>query len=657
MPSDNYNAADTGAQITSVNVSARNASDDTDTSEDDENNNRPAKRPRNFIARQACERCRARKTRCDQETPCSLCKNLGVHCVYTERKPTRNEASLSMIFNRLKRIETQISRLTSKHETDANHAAHASQNTNNPGAPMHTSPQGDAGTTAPPALSAESLSPQQFPNTHRLARTAGDSKLSFSARQALYWLGLLPEYSSTSFPTRAEGLGVCLADVEFDGPALPENVQTEEFPPDWLESLSLSTVKALSNAFFSTFNRIFPVLDRDYYFLHSLSTVVSEGFNDDIESCLVLAVMALGCLGAKAFEEGGYHNEDVVPATGIVQTLMNQDVPGKGLFNESRRRIGLCSGAKDIQVSQYYLAAALFYAQSMRPVDQWMMTDRASTNCLIFWTQLQNRSDEWTIDMQSRVFWSALLMETVAGQELDLPRSRLRELEDVVPLPRFLAYPNAKKLQPVRKDDSYYHYHFLAQIAHRIILTRIRDEMYHLHPSTRVANELRHQLDQWYRNLPSALQLDGNLDTFSCPAEAVAMSLLQTRYRSALYHLGRPFLYKALSNSCAMTDQELNFCSEALQTASDWPIATGSCKQMDSFSPLKYFVCRSFFGTLLIAHALKKSHDERLIATLPQNSDALCSYMLHYIEGLAPLSPALQKDLELLLMLYEPHDH
>ncbi|OQV09893.1 Fungal Zn2-Cys6 binuclear cluster domain-containing protein [Cladophialophora immunda] len=598
MPSDDYNAADTGAQITSVNVSARNAFDDTGTSEDDENNNRPAKRPRNFIARQACERCRARKTRCDQETPCSLCKSLGVHCVYTERKPTRNEASLSMIFNRLKRIETQISRLTR--------------------APIQTSPQGDAGTTGPPALSAESLSPQQFPNTHRLARTAGDSKLSFSARQALYWLGLLPEHSSTSFPTRAEGLGVCLADGEFDGPALPENVQTEEFPPDWLESLSLSTVKALSNAFFSTFNRIFPVVDRDYYFLHSLSTVVREGFNDDIESCLVLAVMALGCLGAKAFEEGGYHNEDVMPATGIIQTLMNQDVPGKGLFNESRRRIGLCSDAKDIQVSQYYLAAALFHAQSMRPVDQWMMTDRAGAG----------------------------------PTKKPSPRAR-----DVVPLPRFLAYPNAKKLQPVRKDDSYYHYHFLAQIAHRIILTRIRDEMYHLNPSTRVANELRHQLDQWYRNLPSALQLDGNLDTFSCPAEAVAMSLLQTRYRSALYHLGRPFLYKALTNSCAMTDQELNFCSEALQTASDWPIATGSCKQMDSFSPLKYFVCRSFFGTLLIAHALKKSHNERLVATLPQNSDALCSYMLHYIEGLAPLSPALQKDLELLFMLYEPPDH
>lgn len=553
-----------------------------------------------------------------------------------------------MIFNRLKRIENKIGHLSS-HDKGTNHAQKPTPATT---APVQTSPQGEA---------AQFLSPGPLSEIRRDISTTGssfaDSKLSFSAHQAIHWPGLHMVESAGSFLTGAEGSGVCLADVDLDGPAFPDHVPTADFPGDWLATLSLSTVKGLSNAYFNTFNRIFPFIDRDYYFLNTLSSVVGEGFNYDIESCLVLSVMALGCLGVHAFQEGGYHNEDILPSSGIVQSLLNQDLPGKALFNESRRRIGLCSCAKDIQVSQYYLTAALFYSQAMRPVDQWTMTDRASTNCLIFWNHLRNRSDEWMTDMQSRVFWSSLLMESVIVQELDLPRSRLRELEDVVPLPKFIAYPNQKKPQTARRDDSYYHYHFLAQIAHRIILTRIRDEMYHHNPSTVVANELRHQLDQWYTNLPPALQFNGNRETFSCPAEAVAMSLLQTRYRSAVYHLGRPFLYKALANPSSVTDQELNFCSEALQTASDWPIATGTCRKMTSFAPLKYFVCRSFFGTLLISYALAQSGDDRLIKTLPPNADAACSYMLHYMEDLSLMSPSLRKDRELLSILYGPADH
>lgn len=565
-----------------------------------------------------------------------------------------------MIFNRLIRLETKIDKLSS-HDNETNSAPNATNTTQNT-AVVQEPPHGDA-------IGHQSLSPAQIPDIHGAISGAGssygDGKISFSTRQYLvYWLGLHSESSPGSvpvvsfpFPDGTEGLKAWLSDIELEGPAFPEPVESEHFRGDWLTSLSLSTVKGLSNAYFNTFNRIFPFIDRDYFFHNTLSTVVGGGFSDDIESCLVLSVMALGCLGANAFKEGEYHNEDILLNVGIIQSLMNQDVPGTSLFNEARRRIGVCSSAKDIQVSQYYLTAALFYSQAMRPVDQWMMTDRASTNCLIFWSHLQSRADPWMCDMQSRVFWSALLMETVIVQELDLPSSRLRELEGVVPLPKFIAYPKIKKPRSLQRDDSYYDYHFLAQIAHRIILIRIRDEMYHLNPSAMVANELRHQLEQWHTSLPLALQFEGEETTFSCPAEAYAMSLLQTRYRSAIYHLGRPFLYKALANPSSVTDQELDFCSEALRTASDWPIATGACKEMRSFSPLKYFVCRSFFGTLSILHAWKQSRHDRLIKILPEGLDAECSEMLRYIDGLAPMSPSLQKDRDVLATFYGPAVH
>ncbi|KAK5057909.1 hypothetical protein LTR84_011910 [Exophiala bonariae] len=551
-----------------------------------------------------------------------------------------------MILNRLKRIDSKINQL-SMPEKDPDQTSKTEQATI---APVLTPSQGDI---------AQFLSPPPHVDIQKAISSTGSphtqSKLSFSAHQAIHWPGLHSISLSRSFATGAEGSNIYLSDVELDGPSYVEQTQNETFSKDWLATLSLSTVKGLCNAYFVTFNRVFPLIDRDHFFLDTLSTVVAEGFSYDIESCLVLSVMALGCLGSKAYDEGGYPSEDSLPSTGVVQILLNQDVPGQQLFDESRRRIGLCSSAKDIRISQYYLTAALFFSQAMLPLNQWMMTDRASTNCLIFWHHIRHRSDEWTVDMQARVFWSSLLMETVIVQEMDLPRSRLRELENIVPLPTFMVYPNAKRQQQaLRGDESYYHYHFLAQIAHRIILVRIRDEMYHFNPSVLVANELRHQLEQWRANLPPALQFNNHQHTFSCPAEAVAMSLLQTRYRSAIYHVGRPFLYKALANPSSISDQELNFCSEALQNASDWPIATGSCQRMSSFSPLKYFVCRSFFGTLLISYALRESGNERLVKTLPDRSDVLCSDMLRYIEDLAVQSPSLRKDREFLSLLYGP---
>lgn len=48
------------------------------------------RRKRAALAAQACETCRSRKTRCDEQRPkCSLCTRLDVECVYREPLPTK----------------------------------------------------------------------------------------------------------------------------------------------------------------------------------------------------------------------------------------------------------------------------------------------------------------------------------------------------------------------------------------------------------------------------------------------------------------------------------------------------------------------------------------------------------------------------------------
>lgn len=86
--------------------------------------------------------------------------------------------------------------------------------------------------------------------------------------------------------------------------------------------------------------------------------------------------------------------------------------------------------------------------------------------------------------MKSRVFWNCLMNETILVQELHLPPSGLSRLEEFVPIPKFIGFdttgfvPAARVASSSELDYSLFQYHFLAQVAHRIILTRIRHSLY-----------------------------------------------------------------------------------------------------------------------------------------------------------------------------------
>lgn len=72
--------------------------------------------------------------------------------------------------------------------------------------------------------------------------------------------------------------------------------------------------------------------------------------------------------------------------------------------------------------------------------------------------------------------------ETILVQELHLPSSGLSRLEEQVPIPKFIGFETtgygSTRFNSNLVDDSYFQYHFLAQVAHRIILTRIRHSLY-----------------------------------------------------------------------------------------------------------------------------------------------------------------------------------
>ncbi len=563
---------------------------------------------------------------------------------------------MSMVFNTLKRMESKLDGLsnttTEKPDQGVDVDRHDSsmQQTESPyqvdSAPSHHS-------YSSPLSSAR-----------QMHRQTNSQVLSFSAHQTIHWPGLqaLLPYSLTSkvhrleksYPTHLESDRSSLSPVI--------SARAHAVTEDWLTSLSLTCVKDLSNGYFDTFNRVYPFVDRDFYFSNTLAVVIRDGFRPDIESCLVLNIMALGCMGIKAFEEGGFSLDPTLhaPFTPLVHHIIDEETPGLSFFNEARARVGLCLCERTVEACQYNLTSAIFYAQIMRPVDKWMMTNRAAVICTAFWKCPPEAHDEWQSDMQSRLFWCSLVLESLVIQELELPPSGLKTFEEVVPLPKFTRFPSVSTSRGLHSDDSFYHYHFLAQIAQRIILNRIRDELFFSNPSTKLAEELRHQLEQWRANLPEALQYASNRqeDNFACPADAVAVALLQMRYRVSIFHLGRPFLYKAIHDPAAVSDTELKLCAEALEYAMNWDLTLPICVSMKSFAPLKYFCCGQFFGQLLIFHAFSASSDRRLRDALPDGYEPWCTKMLRFIYDFADsgTNPTIAKDFELLSTLYQIAD-
>lgn len=130
-------------------------------------------------------------------------------------------------------------------------------------------------------------------------------------------------------------------------------------------------------------------------------------------------------------------------------------------------------------------------------------------------------------------------------------------------------------------------------------------------PLPAVNAELHHQLEQWRSNLPPALQFSdypGTTPTDTTPpsavphlsvdprrpispATAVAEAMLRGRYKIAKFHIGRPYLYKALRAPDSLTNDDLEQVKSGLQNAMDWPIVKGVFCVMKSCIPIKFAFC------------------------------------------------------------------
>lgn len=204
--------------------------------------------------------------------------------------------------------------------------------------------------------------------------------------------------------------------------------------------------------------------------------------------------------------------------------------------------------------------------------------------------------------------------------ELGMDSTGILDLQDSVPLPRFLSEPGDHVIKT--HDDLFIEYHFLAQVTLRTLIGRIRVSLpttgwfdttasaaqpwlgkrgnaFHREslfrnlqqqPAKALVQELSQQLTDWRRYLPAAIAWDdnqlveaaedryvsnsgyayrreGGADLSMINYRTILNATLRTRYKYAEYLIWRPYIYGALELPAEITGHDVEYCYKAYKVS------------------------------------------------------------------------------------------
>lgn len=243
-------------------------------------------------------------------------------------------------------------------------------------------------------------------------------------------------------------------------------------------SFHAELAQKLSDAYFDTFNILYPVLDQNSFQTEVLDRLAREGYADrDPVTVLALTVFALGIVAIEGVFASPIDSQH--DAASGFRGGSTQSPPGIDVFNEARHQTGFLMTLCTLENVQILLLQATYWEAAARHLDYWRCTVAASMACQVI---VRTGDVDWLShegDMVKRAYWTCVIFEDLYHLELDLPETGICNLEDEVPLPQF---HEALSVQEKPSSDirypSHFGYHFLAIISLRRLMTRIRMTIY-----------------------------------------------------------------------------------------------------------------------------------------------------------------------------------
>ncbi|KAI3548628.1 hypothetical protein CSPX01_03057 [Colletotrichum filicis] len=502
------------------------------------------KKDRGPIAAIACSTCRTRKQKCDERKPtCGFCEKKGLDCFYGDPVPTKKDKSLVELLEIVKNINdntSQIPQLFAQLQNMQISVPSSSQSEDSGDDASSTSTLKAQGRPTPKPS-------QQVP--YRYASAVTKMMAWPAVRQKLEDVqpkipNLQSAFREPDFPSELfhqQGQDRRLPRGGLETASYHERISLGfpmEGPLPQLTAMSYATLVDRVNTYFDTFNRIHPVLDRQYFMEKILQDVIGSEFEENAASTLVCLVLALAEVALVGGSGGAFAGFEDHPVGEPVRTTNDLEFrpPGILFFNEARRRLGFSMTECALENVQMYILAGLYYECCSRHVEFWRMNISASLACRALITSNSAELRSVRGDQIRRAFWYCSIMETGLHLELDLPLTGLEKLEASMQLPTFSAYAHtedASLSQSIHNDRrSNCGEIFLHQISLRNLGVKIHKSLRRiLGGSTSRSNwhspdladsledlvgDLASQLDQWHTSLPSVLHWDRtqHLDAF-----------------------------------------------------------------------------------------------------------------------------------------------
>lgn len=196
--------------------------------------------------------------------------------------------------------------------------------------------------------------------------------------------------------------------------------------------LNIQQAQVYAEAYFHTFNVLFPILDPDLFQNEVVTTVLRAGYRfGDVHSVIALLVYALGQLAIEgtlgepiAKDSDGYSG---------VRGGTTTDPPGLATFNEARRRLGSLLGHFSVDDVQMRLLAATYCDAAGMHIESWRLSVSASASCELL---LRTLPTEWNTaagEALKRSYWICILNEMMSSSDLGLLPSRLMDIQDSIP--------------------------------------------------------------------------------------------------------------------------------------------------------------------------------------------------------------------------------
>ncbi|KAI4840275.1 hypothetical protein E4T44_07956 [Aureobasidium sp. EXF-8845] len=386
--------------------------------------------------------------------------------------------------------------------------------------------------------------------------------------------------------------------------------------------LTPENMRRMCDAYFSTFNILFPILDRQMFLEDILEPVLRNGFAGcDPQSCLVLLVLALGQVAID-----GVYGSPISIVEGNPSGLRGgtaERPPGLNLFNEARRCMGFIMHQCTLENVQIHLLESAYYEACARHMDFWRATVAASASCQIL---IKCESIDWSTpraDLIKRAYWAssnatAELSEDYGGPPVHVIKELARQLESWRSLlPRPLQWSDNDKT-----------------------------EFPNMGSASRQGTDSLFSMDQG--SVP--INHRNNLD--------IMTAQLRTQFYYARFMIYRPFVYKALHFPELMTEEDQICCALAIQSACLWPLILAPPKNKKRLVPHLFTWTQNFVGILLILRmtteneCLKKICNERVNR---KDLEQTTTLMLEWIQDIKQVDGIAEWSWKMLGPLYSRH--